>query len=286
MVHDHDAESYEYWVHRMWHAFLTGEPYDLSSFPFVMRAAAFLEKHFFSLLPSGPRCRDCNVPFRGIGGVLLRQFGYRQSDLTPRLCNSCVSMIKQFEGGAEVELSMLFADVRGSTALAERIGTVEFRQMINRFYRATTDVLITSNALIDKLIGDEVVGLYVPGFAGPDHARVAVEAAQELLRATGHADPAGPWIPVGAGVHTGTAYVGSVGSVEQVSDITALGDSVNTAARLASQAAPGEILVSEAAITAAGLEVDGLEERQLELKGKSEPVDVRVIRINTPELQQ
>jgi adenylate cyclase len=74
--------------------------------------------------------------------------------------------------------------------------------------------------------------------------------------------------------------------VEQISDITALGDSVNTAARLASQAAPGEILVSEATIKAADLDVEGLEERQLELKGKSEPVGVRVLHINAPELQQ
>lgn len=279
MAHDHDTESHEQWVQSIWHSFLTGEPYDKSKFPLPVQIIGSLERGLFSVLPASPRCRDCNVPFRGIGGTILRQFGYSQSDLTPRLCNSCLTVIKQFQGGAEVELSMLFADVRGSTTLAERVGPTEFQQLINRFYKATTDVLIKSNALIDRLQGDEVIGLYVPGFAGPEHARLAIEAAQGILRATGHADPDGPWISVGAGVHTGIAYVGAVGSAEGLADITALGDSVNTAARLASQAAPGEVVVSEVSMEAAGLDTEYLEKRQLELKGKSEAVGVRVLRV-------
>lgn len=150
---------------------------------------------------------------------------------------------------------------------------------MNRFFAAANQVLVDTDAIIDKLVGDEVVGFYIPGLAGPDHARLAVRAAQELLRVTGHGDPGGPWIPVGVGVHTGIAFVGSIGSEGTFTDFTALGDNANVAARLASQARPGEALISEAAYAAAGLNLGNAEQRQLELKGKSEPVGVRVLRV-------
>lgn len=174
---------------------------------------------------------------------------------------------------------MVFADVRGSTTLAEEIGPSAFHHMINRFYQAATEVMVNTGALIDKLVGDEVVGLYVPGIAGPEHAQQAVAGARRLLEATGHAEPNGPWIEVGAGVHTGTAYVGAVGSHGSVSDITVLGDAVNTTARLASLAATGEILVSEQTRRAGELALDDLESRTLRVKGRNEPVMVRVSRV-------
>jgi adenylate cyclase len=174
---------------------------------------------------------------------------------------------------------MLFADVRGSTTLAERMNASEFSRLINRFFKAATDVLIQSYGIVDRMIGDEVFGIYIPGFAGPDHARLGVEAAQDILRVTGHENPEGPWIPVGAGVHTGVAYVGTVGSSEAVTDFTALGDAVNTAARLASQAAPGEVIISNATSEAAGLDSAAYEERFLALKGRAEPISTQVIHI-------
>ncbi len=183
-------------------------------------------------------------------------------------------------GGAEVEISMLFVDARGSTNLAERMRAAEFSRLMNRFYKAATQVLIETDAFIDKLVGDEVMGLYLPVFTGPNHARAAVQAAQELLRATGHGNKQGPWLPVGVGVHTGTAFVGTVkGAQDTVSDVTALGDNVNMTARLASKAGAGEALISDAACAAAGLDLGDLEHRRLELKGKSEPVSVRVLKV-------
>jgi adenylate cyclase len=138
-------------------------------------------------------------------------------------------------------------------------------------------VLVHSDALIDKIIGDQAAGMYVPGFAGEDHAQRAVKAAQELLQETGHNDPEGPWIPLGVGVHTGTAFVGSVGTSDGTMDITVLGDVPNTAARFSSKAGPGEILVSQSAAAAAGLQTSSLEQRLLDLKGKSEPVPAFVL---------
>jgi adenylate cyclase len=167
---------------------------------------------------------------------------------------------------------MMFADIRGSTSLAEKMSPTEFSKLIDRFYRVTTRVLYRANALVEKLIGDEVTGLFVPGFAGPNHADTAISAAKSILRETGHADPSGPWVPVGIGIHSGLAFVGSVSAEGGRADITALGDAVNTASRLASVANSGEIVVSDVSQTMAGLNIDGLESRNLELKGRSDPL--------------
>ena len=251
----------------MWRALLTGE--DLTYHQ---------ARHIFKWLPTNPRCKLCYAPFTGLGGPLMRLIGKGPSNKNPNLCNSCEILARTQRGGAEVELTMLFADVRGSTTLAEGMNPSEFSRLINRFFAAANRVLVDTDAIIDKLVGDEGVGFYVPGFAGPGHARLGVRAAQELLRVTGHGDPGGPWIPIGVGVHTGIAFVGSIGSEGTFTDFTALGDNANIAARLASKAGPGEALISEAAYAAAKLDLGDLEQRQLELKGKSEPVSVRVLK--------
>jgi adenylate cyclase len=229
------------------------------------------------MLPSDPRCKLCGAPFKSWGGFLMHVFGRDQSRYNPRFCEKC----KVFEhpGGAEVSLTMLFADVRGSTKLAEQMGAREFSRLINRFYSVASHVLIQTDAMVDRLLGDEAIGLYIPGFTGQEHAPKAIEAAQELLRLTGHRDSKGPWVPVGVGVHTGLAFVGVVGEEESTMDFTALGDNVNITARLASEAGPGEILISDAAYSAANLDLGELEHRQLELKGKSELINVRVLRV-------
>jgi adenylate cyclase len=192
-----------------------------------------------------------------------------------------MAFANKYPGGTELEISMLFVDVRGSTGLAERMTAGDFGQLMNRFYKVATDVLIRTDAIIDKFVGDEVIGLYLPIFTGPDHARPALVAARELLVATGHTHEEGPWLPIGIGVHTGPVFVGTVsGSEDSVTDITALGDNVNVAARLASLAAPGEALISEVAYAAGGADLGDLERRQLDLKGRNEPVPARVLRVS------
>ena len=233
--------------------------------------------HVYGLLPSDPRCKLCAAPFRGVGGFLMHLLGRDQSRYNPRFCQKCE--VFEHPGGAEVPLTMLFADVRGSTKLAEQMSAREFSRLINRFYSVASHVLIQTDAMVDRLLGDEAIGLYIPGFTGPEHPRKAVEAAQELLRLTGHNDSKGPWLPVGIGIHTGPAYVGVVGDEGSTADFTALGDNVNITARLASEAGPGEILISDAACEAAKMDLRELEHRQLELKGKSEPIGVHILRL-------
>jgi adenylate cyclase len=235
-------------------------------------------RRLMGLLPSSPRCKMCNSPFKGLGGFMMHLMGKDQSRFNPRYCERC----EQFEhpGGAEVVLTMLFADVRGSTSLAAKMNAIEFSRLINRFYTVATDVIVKTDAMVDRLIGDEVVGLYIPGLAGPEHPHRAIQAAQNLLQYTGHSNPKGPWIPVGIGVHTGLAFVGVVGgSEDQPTDFTALGDNVNIAARLASLAGAGEILISDAAFTAADLDQGDMEHKLLNIKGRNEPVGVWVLGI-------
>jgi len=237
-----------------------------------------LGRHLVGHLPKNPRCTLCNAPFRGFGAPLMRLLGKPPSTRNPRFCAACEDFMTRHQGGAEVELTMLFADVRGSTTLAERMSASDFSRLMKRFYLVATEVLVNTDALIERLVGDEVVGLFIPGYAGPEHARQAVQAAQELLHVTGHRDPGGPWLPIGVGVHTGVAYLGAIeGSRGTGADITAMGDNVNITARLSSKAAVGEILLSDATYAAAKLDLGDLEQRQLELKGKSELVDVRVL---------
>ena len=132
------------------------------------------------------------------------------------------------------------------------------------------------DAVVDKFVGDEVVGLFIPALNGVNHARDAIVTGRALLEATGHGRRDGPWVPIGVGIHTGVAYVGTVG--DTVTDFTALGDSVNVAARLASAAAAGEMLVSAVSADAADLQ-DPAETRTLTLRGRTEPLDVRVLRV-------
>ncbi len=237
------------------------------------------QRRIFRLLPGSPRCKNCYAPFKGSGSLIVQLiYGKRPSNLNPQLCNVCEVFAQKYQGGAEIELSLLFADIRGSTTLAENMTPKEFHRLINKFYKTATHILVHSDALIDKIMGDQVAGMYVPGFAGPDHAQKAVSAAQEIMRATGHGYSDGPWIPLGAGVHTGTAFVGSVGSEEGTTDITVLGDAANTAARLSTIAGVGQILVSEAAFESAQLATSELEKRSLELKGKSETVSAYIFK--------
>jgi len=231
-------------------------------------------RHIFRLLPHDPRCKFCNAPFQGIGGVMVRVlYGKQRSALNPNFCNMCDVASRTFPGGSEVEMSMLFIDVRGSTALSEKMSATEFSQLINRFYTESTKAITDEDGLVEKLAGDSVAAFWGAGFAGPNYVERTVKVAQKLLRIMARQQ-----IPVGIGVHAGVAYFGAMGTADGLTNISAIGEEVNTAARLASKAAAGEIIVSERALKAAGIDGSNLESRSLELKGISEPVLVRVMR--------
>jgi adenylate cyclase len=228
-------------------------------------------------LPGSPRCKQCLLPLGGPLAWALRMRGLRPSDGNPNFCNNCELFVRDHPGGVEVELTFLFADVRGSTSMAERVTPTQFTETMNQFFGAASRVLIESDAYIDKLVGDEVVSFYMP-YLGTGNSRRAVLAARQLLIATGHQDLGGPWLPVGVGVNTGVAFIGSVGTTDGRFDFTAMGDVVNSTARLSSLAATGEVLIGEAAWASAELD-ESVEARTLHVKGRSEPISVYVLTV-------
>lgn len=253
--------------------FLLGEDRRFTSFRGVMQR-----------IPHGPRCKLCTAPFEGPGGAVLRHVGFGRFAGNPAICNSCIRGLQKVGVfGVEIPVTLLFADIRGSTTIGERMSPTDFRAYLERFYRIASGVILDGNGLVDKFVGDEAIGLFFAGVSGRTHENAAISAGRMLLEQVGRpsATPIGP-IPVGAAVHTGDAYVGSTGAEGAVNDFTALGDVVNTTARLAAAAAAGELLVSAEAATAAGLDDAGRDHRVIEVRGRAEPVEVIAIRIGSP----
>lgn len=239
-----------------------------------LRTLHVLLRGILGRLPGFPRCKLCNRPLGGPFGRPLTVLGFGPSRKNPSLCDFCFERLPL--GGAEVDVAVLFADVRGSTGLAEGSSPAAFAALMDRFYRVATEVLLAHGALIDKLVGDEIVALFVRGLSGPAYRRLAATAGEALLRAV---DPSerGPWLAIGVGVHAGTAFVGNVGS-GGVADFTALGDTVNVAARLQATAAAGELVLSADAYRSVADIHPDLEQRTVPIRGRAASVEVRVLR--------
>ncbi len=231
-----------------------------------------------AVFPGGPRCLGCQVPVGGLGGTVLHPFGKGiPSRKNPNFCNLCDDVLPR--GGAEVDIAVLFADVRGSTALGEKLGPRAFADLMNRFYDTATHALVEHNAMIDKMLGDEVMALFLPVIG--EHRLQCVLAAEHLLRGLGYGRNAEPWLDVGISVHAGPAYVGKIGT-EGVSDFTALGDTINTAARLQAEAKPGQIIISEDLYRDVADRYPNVERRVLNVRGRDEAIAVRVIEPTVP----
>lgn len=250
----------------MWRNLLTGADPDLARMNRLMRR-----------LPSGPRCKLCSAPFGTPGRYLVAPFGFRRWAANSALCKICARGLDKARGGTEIEATFLFADIRGSTGIAERSSAGEFHALLERFYDAAGRAVDDAGGLVDKYLGDGVVAIFVPAFSGDrPPARAAIEAGLGILAATGHGSET-PWLPIGVGIHSGPAFVGVMGVEGGQLDFTGVGDTVNAAARLGSDASAGEILVSLGSLERAGYLAKGLESRRLALKGREEPLEVVVI---------
>jgi len=239
------------------------------------------QRRVFNVLPSNPRCKLCYAPFGAPFGPVVELMGFGKFDKNPSLCNPCMRKMEKGLGGAEIELSFLFADLRESTQLAAGMSAAAYSQLLNGFYGIAASAVQAPGGTVDKYLGDGIMALFIPGFAGKQHAAKAVEAARTILRETADASrlPAGMGpLPIGIGVHTGTAYVGVLGAAADLLDFTALGDAVNLTQRLSSAAEAREILLSDATATAAEIQTDELVRRALELKGISGSVEAWSLR--------
>ncbi|HEY4426679.1 MAG TPA: adenylate/guanylate cyclase domain-containing protein [Solirubrobacteraceae bacterium] len=220
-------------------------------------------------LPRGPRCGVCGAPFAGVGRWVASPLGYRPSRKNPGVCATCVELAPP--GGMKMKAGILFADLRGFTARFDGGDPEEASAVLRRFYRCAEDVLFPK-AVIDKLIGDEVMALYLPSlkrdFGAEDVPALMLDHARGLLRAVGYGSQEKPFVEMGIGLDFGEAFVGNIGQ-RALYDFTAVGDVVNTASRLQGQAAGGEIVISERVAAALPARLGARVE--LDLKGKSEP---------------
>ena len=246
-----------------WAAILSGQ--HPLAFPF--RAG----RRLFALLPSPWRCKFCNAPFRGPYAGAVRRIGYSPSRKNPQVCARCIERAP--EGGAIVSLTILFADVRGYTALCEQLAAAEVHELLRRFYQTASAALLAQEGLLGQIAGDEVMALFVPGIAGGQYMRKAVEASRSLARAVRYRDCAAGGLSVGIGIASGEEFVGNVGG-GGYKDFTAVGDVTNTAARLTSVARDGEIIVDGSTYEAVSSAYPDAERQQLTLKGKRLPVEV------------
>lgn len=245
----------------LWHTvFALGHP-DLSK-----------QQNFHAKLPTDPRCRMCNAPFAGIGGFFMRFRGKKASSRNKHYCNACDGFLEAFPGGAEVELSLVFADIRHSTAFAEAAGPKAASDRVNRFLDAASKDITDNDGFIMAFYGDCIVAVWPPGFSGPDHAQKALAAARAVsAQARGGDEP----IPVGVGVHTGEVYIGTVQAAKGLfRDVSIFGVEVNKTARLASEAGAGDAISSAACLAKAG---QSGEMTSYTLKGISEPVEAAIL---------
>lgn len=226
-------------------------------------------------LPASDRCKECAIPFTGPFSLPFQMVSIRRSRKNPHMCTLCYEYAPP--GGEVHPVSVLFVDVRGFTTLSEQIPPAELAARLNRFYWLATDAVFRLDGTLDKLMGDEVMAFFGSPFHVDDHPLRAVSAARAILEGMARQEAA-LQLPVGAGIATGEAFVGNVGR-EDVKDFTVLGDVVNTAARLQGQAAPGELIMTEETYAHVAGQFPDAPRQELELKGKAEPVAVRVVKL-------
>lgn len=226
-------------------------------------------RRMLRLLPSDPRCRFCMVPFGGVGKVI----GIRASAMNPNYCRSCFEALPTTTH--EMEVGVLFADLRGFTSWSETHSSRDVADLVSRFYASANRALTSDDAFVD-FIGDGVMAIYLVDMPslGARTADIMLAATRRLVDAVRQGAES---LPVGAGMHMGKAQVGALAAGES-RNFTAIGDVVNTAARLQSAASANEILVSEKVYGALSGEKPQADRTTLDLKGKAERLTAFILR--------
>jgi adenylate cyclase len=221
------------------------------------------------------------VPLRGPASIPFRVFGIRPSKMNPNTCTVCELMFTRVMKARKVtvDVSVLFADLRGYTTLSQSRSEDAVSSLLDAFYDECAAAIWEFDGLLNKTIGDAVMAIFNFPIRHANHAERAVLAAQEiqrrclshrkLLMAEGTGLD-GSELGVGIGIDSGDASFGEFGRSHR--DLTAIGTVVNTAARAQSAAEAGQILVTEAVYERVRGQADTREGRQFQLKGIEKPV--------------
>lgn len=198
--------------------------------------------------------------------------------VSPNLVDEIISgAIEVRQGGEELEVTMLFADIRGFTSMSETRTPKEIVATLNSYFEAMVEVLFAHGGTLDKYVGDEIIGLFGAPVAQPDAPQRAVECAVAMMARLETLNyvrqrQGQPAIEIGIGLNTGKVLAGAIGS-PQTLQYTVIGDAVNTAARLCSSAAPGEIIISTSTQKATrGIQMEA--RPAIRVKGKAEELEI------------
>jgi adenylate cyclase len=226
------------------------------------------------------------IPLRGPLSLPFRAFGITRSKMNPNICTICersFSYVKK-QRHITANATILFADIRGFTTLSERIDPLVLSRIVSIFHDQCGQAIWAENGIVNKQMGDGLMAIFNFPIKSERHAAAAIRAAIDIQRrcasafadiaASGGLSEAAP-LGVGVGVHSGQVEIGEFSTFR--SDFTAIGGTVNMTARLESQAAAGEILVSAEAAALAPDLTGGTVPRLFTLKGIEQPVPAHVL---------
>lgn len=185
-------------------------------------------------------------------------------------------------GQEELEVTVLFSDIRGFSTMAERLSAREIAEIVGRHFTAMAEIVVEHGGTIDKFQGDSVMVVFGAPDPLPDHAAralrcaIAMQARQAELNVEGWGTQAVEGLHIGVGINSGLVIAGAVGGGGRL-EYTVIGDAVNVAQRLQSEAGGGEIVASASTIAAAD-DVDALPIGLRQVKGREEPVEVYRVR--------
>ena len=225
-------------------------------------------------MPAAPRCKICHAPFEAWGGTAARLIGRPASPDNPLLCEPCMANVEANPGGADVEVSIVFTDIRQPAASADRGRASE---AIARLHRSAARAIDRNGGIVDALGGNGITAIFISDTAGENHAERAIASARDLFAAASHAGLSGTGIQLAAGLNSGRAYVGSIQNGAGL-DFAARGDCVTIAMKLGAAATAGEALISLATWRQHGGPVAKSRQRTVPIPGMLQPVEAVVVR--------
>jgi adenylate cyclase len=198
--------------------------------------------------------------------------------LSPEVAEMVVSNPEVRLGGVNTKVTVMFADIRGFTPMSEKLEPERVLEILNEYFTRVTDVIFDFGGTLDKYIGDAVMAVFgAPMTKGKDAANCVNAAThiQRLLIELNRDAAARCWpdLHVGIGINTGVVTAGNIGSLRRI-DYTVIGDTVNIASRLASNAAAGQILISDSTAKELSSQFSLQVLPPLRVKGRTDPLDV------------
>jgi adenylate cyclase len=199
--------------------------------------------------------------------------------MSPNIVEKILSNPDEIQlGGENQTVTILFSDIRGFTRMSEHMEPHSVVELLNEYFSEMTDLIEESEGTLDKYLGDGIMAIYGAPISKPDDALRATKTAMEMQRALAALNR--NWesrgqraLAMGVGVNTGPVTAGNIGSPKRM-DYTVIGDAVNLASRLCSNAAPGQILVSESTFLQLNGQIPAQRLEPIRVKGKETPVEL------------